>query len=87
MPSAAPASVRAPNQGLLLQPEDIVTLTAEEAARDIDMFMTALTAEENTAQARGATAPLERRRGTDEHHGRGERENDNGSSRPDGTTG
>ncbi len=72
---------------MLLQPEDIVPLTAEQAAQDIDTFMTALKAEEHATQAPRATAPLERRRGTDEHHGRGERKGENGSRRTGGATG
>ena len=44
----APPSVRTPNRAMLLQPEDIVPLTADEAARDIEMFMAALTADEQS---------------------------------------
>ena len=51
MRSTAPASVRTPNRRLLLQPEDIVPLTAKEAASDIDMFMRALNAEEQSKPA------------------------------------
>ena len=51
MDSTTPPSVRTPNRALLLQPEDIIPLTADEAARNLDMFMAALNADEQSAPA------------------------------------